>query len=203
MDSKYQEMFDEFLKLRRNHKKLKENLSEQMTSIRKEFEEWQHEEPKVIKVEIPAKEKKVKRPKTVVKAHTSVSTSPMPEQPLITTGSSPIQRNSSSSSEKYVEVTLKEVIMKLRKTMPKLKVGEEILAKWPDDGWYYRSVITEYLGSARYRIVDSINDTEVLYREDIISEKNDVIESIEVSFNLLVLRKTPLGYHLIIKKRFE
>ena len=180
-------MFDEFVKLRRNHKKLKENLSEQIVVIRKEFEDWQHEEPKFIKIEVPAeKVRKQKRPK-VTKILSSVSTSPMPQTTVITTASSPMPQKVTKSSESFVEVSLNEMLIALRQSLSRLKVGEEILAKWPDDGWYYRSVITEYLGDARYRIEDSINDSEVLYREDIISEKNDVIESIEVGDAVIAL----------------
>lgn len=71
------------------------------------------------------------------------------------------------------ELTIFEKLMRLRSGLSRLEVGEEVLARWPDDGWYYKSIITESLGNHQYKVEDSLKDVEVLFREDIISETND------------------------------
>jgi hypothetical protein len=41
---------------------------------------------------------------------------------------------------------------KLGQELRELKEGEEVLAKWPDDGWYYRSIVKKYLGDGKYKL---------------------------------------------------
>ena len=71
------------------------------------------------------------------------------------------------------ELTVQEKIMLLRNNLPRLHVGEEVLARWPDDGWYYRSIVKETLGDYEYKVEDSLKDVETLPRDDIISEAHD------------------------------
>jgi hypothetical protein len=59
-------------------------------------------------------------------------------------------------------------LLKLRKDLPKLTNSEKVLAKWPDDGWYYSSTVKESLGNHKYRVEDDLGDREDIYREDII-----------------------------------
>lgn len=68
------------------------------------------------------------------------------------------------------QLTEKEKILKLRSELPEIKVGEEVLARWPDDGWYYRSIVTNYLGNHQYQVEDSLRDYEKVYREDLIAD---------------------------------
>jgi hypothetical protein len=198
LDSKYQEMFEEFLKLRRNNKKLKSDLVDEMQTIRTEFEDWKMKEPKVIKIveqrqpivnvhekeriieQLPQppvqKEKKKKRETKIIEQQLVVE--PLKRKTvtttLITTPRSPGSSNRSvKSSDSTIELTYDHLVAGLRKKLSVLEVGEEVLAKWPDDGWYYRSVILEYLGNGQYRIEDSLSDIETIYREDIISERSD------------------------------
>ncbi len=210
LDSKYQEMFDEFLKLRRNHKKLKADLVDRMHTIRTDLEDWKLKEPKVIKVieqlqpivnvvekeriveqqpsqPQPAakKEKKKKQPQIIEQ---QVLVEPLKRQTVTTTlVSSPRSPGSShrsvKSTDSTIELTYAHLVAGLRKKLAVLEVGEQVLAKWPDDGWYYRSVIVECLGNGQYRIEDSLSDTETIYREDIISEKSDADDgSLQVTY---------------------
>jgi len=202
LDSKYQEMFDEFLKLRRNHKKLKADLVDRMHTIRTDLEDWKLKEPKVIKVieqlqpivnvveqqqpqPTEKKDKKRKQPKIIEQ---QVLVEPLRRQTVTTTlVSSPRSPGSShrsvKSTDSTIELTYAHLVAGLRKKLAVLEVGEQVLAKWPDDGWYYRSVIVECLGNGQYRIEDSLSDTETIYREDIISEKSDADDgSLQVTY---------------------
>jgi hypothetical protein len=86
------------------------------------------------------------------------------------------------------ELTVFEKLMRLRSGLSRLEVGEEVLARWPDDGWYYRSIITESLGNHQYKVEDSLKDVEVLAREDIISETNDSANDIfEIGDSVIAL----------------
>ena len=69
-----------------------------------------------------------------------------------------------------------------------LEVGDKVLAKWPDDGWYYKSQIIQVIDPDNYRIKDSIEDTEFIRRDDIIPEKHnsDLIEATTVTFRTAV-----------------
>ena len=50
LDAKYQDMFEEFLRLRKHHKKLKGDLVDRLQIIRTDFEEWKSKEPRVVKI---------------------------------------------------------------------------------------------------------------------------------------------------------
>lgn len=70
------------------------------------------------------------------------------------------------------DLTVDEKILQLRAELPRVNLGEEVLAKWSDDGWYYRSIVRDNLGQNKYQVEDSLRDTEQIYREDIVSGVN-------------------------------
>jgi hypothetical protein len=51
--------------------------------------------------------------------------------------------------------------------------GEQVLARWMDDGWYYRSYIVNMKDETHYLIKDANNDTEVCSRSDIITDSDE------------------------------
>ncbi|XP_013387557.1 von Willebrand factor A domain-containing protein 3B [Lingula anatina] len=65
-------------------------------------------------------------------------------------------------------------IVRLRQSLPPADVGEEVLARWSDDGWYYRGTIRENCGDCSYFVEDGAGDMERIYREDIITDNDDV-----------------------------
>jgi hypothetical protein len=71
------------------------------------------------------------------------------------------------------DLSVSEKLIKLRRELPQIEIGEEVIAKWCDDGWYYRSIVKDYLGDGRYLIEDANHDVEEIDRDDIISEEND------------------------------
>lgn len=80
-------------------------------------------------------------------------------------------------------LTVAEKIIKIRHELHELQIGEEVLAKWPDDGWYYKSIVKENLGVCKYRLEDSNHDSECMYRDDIISNDNDARDT-DASFEV-------------------
>lgn len=173
-DDKYQKMYDELLTLRRKHKNLKSDLEGRFKLLRKDFEEWKKIEPKIVLPnpneiifvpghQIPEKdnlngEKDEEDDDNIIKPNKIYK---VPKEP---------QR----------ELSEKDRILNLRHELPELSMGEEVLAKWPDDCWYYRSIVKEKLPDCQYKIEDSLRDVELIYREDIISEISDSNDSFEV-----------------------
>ncbi|CAH1267973.1 VWA3A [Branchiostoma lanceolatum] len=60
-----------------------------------------------------------------------------------------------------------------RHSLPKLGPGQEVLARWSDEGWYYRGTVKQALGDDSYYIEDSVGDMERIFREDIITDEDD------------------------------
>lgn len=58
-------------------------------------------------------------------------------------------------------------------------VDEHVLARWPDDGWYYRGVIKQALGSMSYEVEDATQDSEVIHARDIIIDAQDASHPVQ------------------------
>lgn len=153
-------MYEELLTLRKKQKSYKSDLDGKFKVLRQDFDEWKKQEPPVI---LPNpnlyiyQENKDKIVENVRLNELVVKSPPTPQRDL----------------------SVDEKLLKLRQDLPQLRTGEEVLAKWPDDGWYYRSIVKEYLGDYKYQVEDSLRDCEQIYREDIISEMNDSSDSFE------------------------
>ncbi|XP_041356704.1 von Willebrand factor A domain-containing protein 3B-like isoform X3 [Gigantopelta aegis] len=70
--------------------------------------------------------------------------------------------------------------LELRKSLPKVKVKEEVLAKWPDDCWYYKGTILS-CDNCLYQVEDSTGDVEQIWRNDIITDEDDDKNIIQVN----------------------
>lgn len=226
LDSKYEDMFAEFVRMKKNHKKLKSSLVDRLEVIRTDFEEWKLKEPKVVKIieerqpiynketvrierqkatppPTPPKprspspilvpeppEPKPKKEKKRKSYENTVFVEPLNRKTIttITTPRSSHSLNSSNASsstktvEKIIEMSYEHLVAGLRRKLSNLEIGERVLAKYPEDGWYYHSTIVEGLGDGKYRIdSDNSSDYQVIFREDLISLKRDAIDSAEVS----------------------
>lgn len=59
----------------------------------------------------------------------------------------------------------------MRNELRKLKVGDRVLARWPDDGWYYASVVRSNPDAdARYKVENKLGAVKYVYREDLIEQ---------------------------------
>lgn len=74
--------------------------------------------------------------------------------------------------KKNIKGEIEKELLKMRQTLPELQTGEEVLATWPDDGWYYKSIVKRKLNEYKYEIEDINKQIEVVSREDIISESD-------------------------------
>lgn len=189
LDDKYQNMFDELINIRKKHSTLKTDLKSKFKLLRKDFEEWKVQEPpvllpdpnKYVYVDGKSSSNRMRRSK---KSDKSVERTERLSERANETASITV------NNEQYEDIDVNIIkekpkppptpvltgdqkIIKLRMELPQLNVGEEVLAKWPDDGWYYRSIIKEYLGDYKYKVEDSLRDSEIVYREDLLSDIND------------------------------
>lgn len=76
-----------------------------------------------------------------------------------------------------------------------VQVGEEVLARWSDEGWYYRGTIRQDCGDGSYYVEDSVGDLEQIYRPDIILEADDADNEIDVHDPVVALHPSfPYSY---------
>ncbi|CAC5414532.1 unnamed protein product [Mytilus coruscus] len=61
----------------------------------------------------------------------------------------------------------------LRRSLPHLREGEEVLARWSDEGWYFRGIVREDCGDRSYIVEDATHQVEKIWREDIITDYDD------------------------------
>jgi hypothetical protein len=152
-------MYEELLTLRKKQKSYKSDLDGKFKVLRQDFDEWKKQEPPVILPNPNLYIYQENKDKIVENVRLNE---------LVVKPATPPQQRDLSVDEK---------LLKLRQELPQLRTGEEVLAKWPDDGWYYRSIVKEYLGDYKYQVEDSLRDCEQVYREDIISEMSDLSSS--------------------------
>lgn len=174
LDKKYQKMYDEFSRLRKTHKSINENLTTEISKLKKELDDFKAREPQIIDLNLTELEQKLDR-----KIREANETN---KQLIVHVKDDTLVRASSSTPTKPVVVERKSST-KLRKNLPELKSGEEALVRWSDDGWYYLSVIRENLGNSYYEIEDSLGQIIQVSREDIISREDGANDSFEVNLN--------------------
>jgi hypothetical protein len=52
-------------------------------------------------------------------------------------------------------------------------INQYVLARWPDDGWYYRGLVVRHLEQMWYQVADSTQDIETIHALDIIIDLHD------------------------------
>ncbi|XP_064636642.1 von Willebrand factor A domain-containing protein 3B-like isoform X2 [Lineus longissimus] len=78
-------------------------------------------------------------------------------------------------------------LQKIRAKLHKLHVGEEVLARWLDEGWYYRGTVRQAGDAGAYFIEDSCGDIEKIWREDIITDEDDADNIIQIKDAVIAL----------------
>ena len=81
-----------------------------------------------------------------------------------------------------------------------LQTGQEVLARWSDDGWYYVGVILKPDGDDRYYVGDSTGYIESILLEDIIVDMDNNFDVIQVSSLLCYFSGVFSGVHLASQK---
>ena len=87
-----------------------------------------------------------------------------------------LQDNQASETLNYDETDSKDPL-----------VQEHVLARWPDDGWYYRGIIKQALGDMSYEVVDACQDSEAIHARDIIIDALDANRKLEVGHTVAAL----------------
>ena len=60
-------------------------------------------------------------------------------------------------------------------------INQHVLARWPDDGWYYRGVVVSTAtGEMWYQVEDASHDKERIHASDIIIDEQDALASLQV-----------------------
>lgn len=80
----------------------------------------------------------------------------------------------------HPSLNLEQKLIRLRSELPHLMEAEPCVARWPQNGWYYKSTIKRYLGDYRYKIIGENGESTEVYREDLIQENVNDIHSFEV-----------------------
>jgi uncharacterized protein Usg len=55
------------------------------------------------------------------------------------------------------------------------------LAKWPDDGYYYPSIVLEISDFGKYKLENNLKSVKYVHREDIIT-KSELLRDFNVTF---------------------
>ncbi|KAL8616726.1 hypothetical protein ACOMHN_017764 [Nucella lapillus] len=71
-------------------------------------------------------------------------------------------------------------MLQLRRNLPPLQPAEEVLARFSDDGWYYRGTVRQNVGDLSYIVEDATGHIEKIWREDIISDYDDNAPPVKV-----------------------
>ena len=66
-------------------------------------------------------------------------------------------------------------------------VNQHVLARWPDDGWYYRGVVVQSLGELWYQVEDASHDADKIHALDIITDLKDAQKPIQVGDTVAAL----------------
>ena len=69
----------------------------------------------------------------------------------------------------------------MRNGLSKLKVGDRVLTRWPDDGWYYPSVVRGLGDNGRYKVENKLGAVKYVYREDMIHQTSANQADLKVS----------------------
>lgn len=67
-----------------------------------------------------------------------------------------------------------------RKSTSELKTNQEVLARWQDDGWYYIGCVVAEKSDQKYIVSDSTGYTEIILRDDILTENEHRFDAIQV-----------------------
>lgn len=66
-------------------------------------------------------------------------------------------------------------------------VNQHVLARWPDDGWYYRGMVKRSVGEMWYEVSDAGQDIETIHALDIIIDLQDGQRPLEVGETVAAL----------------
>ena len=66
-------------------------------------------------------------------------------------------------------------------------INQHVLARWPDDGWYYRAIVVRPVGQLWYQVKDASQDVETIHVLDIIIDLQDAQKPMAVGDTVAAL----------------
>nr|XP_039272786.1 von Willebrand factor A domain-containing protein 3B-like isoform X1 [Styela clava] len=73
-----------------------------------------------------------------------------------------------------------------------LEIGQEVLAKFDDDGWYYRGTIKNIYGNGQYDVTDANNSISRVSRDNVILDEEDAKNKITAHHRIVALHPSYL-----------
>ncbi|KAI1885094.1 hypothetical protein AGOR_G00216650 [Albula goreensis] len=77
------------------------------------------------------------------------------------------------------ETGIPEYVRTARLLLPKVSPGQEVLARWSQDGWYHRSSVVHSCGDQSYFLQSKEGALARVWREDIITEGDDSSQEVK------------------------
>ncbi|XP_021341552.1 uncharacterized protein LOC110442323 isoform X2 [Mizuhopecten yessoensis] len=152
-------------------KALKKQLQDQQKAHEQQQEEIQ-KQSKMLK-KLKKKLKKKKKNGTVLGPYSTKS------QVVEVERSENFDYDDEKKSTNTGTLKVKSGLLEQRKSLPVLREGEEVLARWSDEGWYFRGIVQQDCGDLSYIIEDSTRMCEKIWREDIITDYDDANQIIQ------------------------
>jgi hypothetical protein len=143
-------MYEELTSLKKKQNDLKKSLNGKFKLLRNDFDNWKQQDPPIVLPDNPNKF-------TQISTHDSNKNLQNQDS-----------KNRNTKKDHFKE---KDKLIQLRNELSDLEIGEEVLAKWSDDGWYYRCIIIDKLSSMnnkKYLVEDNLKEREEIWREDIV-----------------------------------
>ena len=66
-------------------------------------------------------------------------------------------------------------------------INQHVLARWPDDGWYYRGLVVKHLQQMWYQVADATQDIETIHAADIIIDLQDAQKPLQTGDTVAAL----------------
>ena len=82
-------------------------------------------------------------------------------------------------------------------------INQQVLVRWPDDGWYYRCTVVGVAGDGQWEVEDASGDTEAIPSCDIITDLVDSQRPLEVSLYLYTHTASASHPHIHIYMQLE
>ncbi len=79
-----------------------------------------------------------------------------------------LQSHNLFESDEIEDEGFSSKMLTLRRKLHALNVGNKVLVKWPNDNWYYPSVVLQVLDNFKYKVVNILRNEAFIYREDIV-----------------------------------
>jgi len=96
-----------------------------------------------------------------------------------------LQSHNLFTSNEIEDEDVSSKMLTLRTKLPALSVGNKVLVKWPNDNWYYPSVVLQVLENFKYKVLNILKNEAFIHREDIVDMNADNEHQVKLFIILL------------------